>query len=128
MKRLSTVLSLALAMTIVTPAVTHFQDVLAQDSVAAKVDQPRQIQITILGMSCPFCAYGVQQKLEKLDGVAELEVVLETGIATLKLEDDADFSNELLEKTVVEAGFEVSKIARNFESDYPDFERKPAGE
>ncbi len=120
MKRLSIVLSLALAVTIRTPAVTHYQRALAQEGAAAKVDQPREIQITILGMSCPFCAYGVQQRLKKLDGVAELEVVLETGIATLKLEDDADLSNKLLEKTVVEAGFEVSKIARTFESEYPD--------
>lgn len=126
MKRLSTVLSLALAVTLLIPAVTHYQNAVAQDDAAAKVDQPREIQITILGMSCPFCAYGVQQKLKKLDGVAELEVVLETGIATLKLEDDTDLSNELLKKTVVEAGFEVAKIARTFESEYPDFEAKPA--
>ncbi len=120
MKRLSTVLSLAFAVTILTPAVTRYQNAQAQEGAAAEVDQPREIQITILGMSCPFCAYGVQQRLKKLDGVAELEVVLETGIATLKLEDDADLSNKLLEKTVVEAGFEVSKIARTFESEYPD--------
>ncbi len=49
-----------------------------------------------------------------------MEVVLETGIATLKLEDDADLSNELLRKTVIEAGFEVAKIERNFESEFPD--------
>ncbi len=127
MKHLSTVLSLVLAVTILTPAVTHYQDALAQEGAAAKVDQPREIQVTILGMSCPFCAYGVQQRLKKLDGVAELQVVLETGIATLKLEDDADLSNKLLEKTVIQAGFEVAKIARNFESEFSDFERKPAG-
>ncbi len=120
MKRLSTVLSLAMAVTILTPAVTHYQDALAQEGAAANVEQPREIQLTILGMSCPFCAYGVQQKLKKLDGVAELEVVLETGIATLKLEDDADLSNDLLKKTVIEAGFEVAKIARTFESEFPD--------
>jgi len=48
---------------------------------------PRQIQVTILGMSCPFCTYGVQQKLRKLEGVEKLEVVLETGLATLQLRD-----------------------------------------
>ena len=51
---------------------------------------------------------------------AELEMVLETGIATLKLEDDADLSNKLLEKTIMKAGFEVAKIARTFESEFPD--------
>ena len=81
---------------------------------------PRQIQVTILGMSCPFCTYGVQQKLRKLEGVEKLEVVLETGLATLQLRDGADLSNELLRKTVKDAGFEVTGIVRDFESEYPD--------
>ncbi|MFV2008131.1 MAG: heavy-metal-associated domain-containing protein, partial [Longimicrobiales bacterium] len=55
----------------------------AQDQAAAAHDGPPQIEITILGMSCPFCAYGVEKKLKKLDGVADLEIVLETGLATL---------------------------------------------
>ena len=87
------------------------------------VEQPRQIEVTILGMACPFCAYGVEQKLKRLDGVVQLEVVLETGVATLTLEEDADSSNELLQKTVKDAGFEVAKITRNFESEFPDLER-----
>ena len=86
-------------------------------------DDPRWIEVTILGMSCPFCAYGVEQKLKRLEGVIELEVVLETGLATLRLEDAADISNELLQKTVKEAGFEAAKIVRNFESEFSDFEK-----
>ena len=97
----------------------------AQQDPAAQEDEPRQIQVTILGMSCPFCVYGVQQKLQKLEGVTDLEVVLETGLATLTLEDEADISNEQLKKTVKDAGFEVAKIVRNFESEYPDFEPEP---
>ncbi len=97
----------------------------AQQEPAAREDEPRQIQVTILGMSCPFCAYGVQQKLQKLEGVTDLEVVLKTGLATLTLEEGADISNELLQKTVKDAGFEVAKIVRNFESEFPDFEPEP---
>ncbi len=97
----------------------------AQQDPAAQEDEPRQIQVTILGMSCPFCAYGVQQKLQKLEGVTDLEVVLETGLATLILEEDADISNEKLQKMVKDAGFEVAKIVRNFESEFPDFEQTP---
>ncbi len=95
----------------------------AQQDAAAPEPEARQIEITILGMSCPFCAYGVEQKLKRLDGVVQLEVVLETGLATLTLEEDADTSNELLQETVKDAGFEVAKITRNFESEFPDFEK-----
>ena len=63
----------------------------------------------------------MEQKLKKLDGVEDLEVVLDTGIASLTMEDGADLSNDLLKKTVTEAGFEVAKITRDFESAFPSF-------
>lgn len=84
---------------------------------------PRQIEVTILGMSCPFCAYGAEQKLKKLDGVEDLDVQLKTGVATLTLEEGADISNETLTRTVEEAGFEVAKITRNFDSEQPEVAR-----
>ena len=119
MKALRTVVALAFALGLAAPTV------LAQQEAAAPEQEPRQIEVTILGMSCPFCAYGVQQKLQRLEGVEDLEVELSTGLATLTLTEEADISNELLQETVKVAGFEVAKIVRTFESDYPDFERKP---
>lgn len=88
---------------------------------------PRRIEVTILGMSCPFCAYGVEQKLKKLESVEELDVELETGIATLTLEEGADISNETLRETVKQAGFEVAKITRNYESEHPNVGGETSG-
>ncbi len=118
MKAFGKVIALAFALSLAAPAVY------GQERPQSQNDDPRQIEVTILGMSCPFCAYGVQQKLKKLDGVTELEVVLETGIATLRLGENVDISNELLQRAVKDAGFEVAKISRNFESDFPDFEQE----
>ncbi len=117
MKAFRKVMALAFALSLAAPAVS------GQERAQGQNDDPRQIEVTILGMSCPFCAYGVEQKLKRLEGVVELEVVLETGLATLRLEADADVSNELLLETVKEAGFEAAKIVRNFESEFPDFEK-----
>ncbi len=93
----------------------------------AQQEEPRQIRVTILGMSCPFCAYGVEQKLKKLEGVTDLKVELESGLATITLAEEADISNELLIEAVEDAGFEVARIVRDFESEYPDYEREPGG-
>ena len=93
----------------------------AQEQAAPPEDEARQIEVTILGMSCPFCAYGAEQKLKRLEGVEELTVELEVGLATLTMVEGADVSNEVLQKTVEEAGFEVAKVTRNFESEYPDY-------
>ncbi len=121
MKTLRTAVALAFALSVAAPTV------LLQQEAAAQEQEPRQIQVTILGMSCPFCAYGVQQKLQRLDGVEDLEVELSTGLATLTLEEEADLSNELLLETVKVSGFEAAKIVRNFESDYPDFDAVTGG-
>ena len=115
MKALRTAVALAFALGLAAATAS------AQEKAPVQEPEPRQIQVTILGMSCPFCAYGVQQKLKRLDGVVELEVVLETGLATLTLEEDADISNELLHETVKDAGFEVAKIVRTFDSEFPDW-------
>jgi len=93
-----------------------------ETQVRADEEHPRQIEVTVLGMSCPFCAYGVEQKLKKLDGVVELTVELASGLATLVMEDGADVSNETLRETVKDAGFEAAKVTRNFESEFPDYE------
>ncbi len=111
----ATLLALAIGFAL-TPAAVY-----AQEQEATPQEQPRQIQITVLGMSCPFCAYGVEQKLKKLDGVVELTVELASGLATLVMEDGADVSNDVLRKTVEDAGFDAAKITRNFESEYPEY-------
>ena len=120
MKLPGTMAALVLAIGLAaSPVSAQQQDEAVRD--AAAQEAPRQIKVTILGMSCPFCAYGVEQKLKKLDGVEDLEVVLETGIASLTMENGADLSNDLLKKTVKKAGFEVARISRGFESEFPSF-------
>ena len=114
-KTLGAVLPLFLAVAL-TPVGTS-----AQEQAAPPEDEARQIEVTILGMSCPFCAYGAEQKLKRLEGVEELTVELEAGLATLTMVEGADVSNEVLQKTVEKAGFEVAKITRNFESEYPEY-------
>ena len=116
MKALRTAVALAFVLGVAAPTV------LAAQEAAAQEQEPRQIQVTILGMSCPFCADGVEQKLKRLEGVEDLKVVLSTGLATLTLEEEADLSNELLLETVKVAGFEAAKIVRNFESEFADYD------
>jgi len=119
---LATLLALAVGFAL-TPAAAYAQEqVAASQEEGTPQEQPRQIQITVLGMSCPFCAYGVEKKLKKLDGVSELTVELASGLATLVMEDGTDVSNETLQEAVKDAGFEAAKVTRNFESEYPEYD------
>lgn len=117
-------LALVLALGLLVPAAPSVAQEGSRESGRAQgartVQETRTIRVKILGMSCPFCAYGAEQKLRRLDGVEELEVELQSGIATLVIEDGADLSNERLRKTVDDAGFEAAAIVRSFESEFED--------
>ncbi len=54
MKALRITLALILAFGLWAPTLA------AQQEPAAQEAEPRLIQVTILGMSCPFCAYGAR--------------------------------------------------------------------
>ncbi len=83
---------------------------------AAQVQDVRTITVTVLGMSCPFCAYGLQKKLLRLDKTEKIEVKLKEGLAVLTLKEGiSDIPDEEIEKLVDEAGFEAAKIERSFE-------------
>ena len=114
-------LAMALALT---GALTLTATWAAAQEPATADDGPRIIEVTILGMACPFCAYGVEQKMKRLEGMAHLEIDLNTGLATVTVADSKDLSNELLIRTVKDAGFQVAKISRSFESEFPDYERE----
>lgn len=121
-------LVLAIGLVVRPPTVAaQEQQASAQSLEAVPHEAPRQIEVTILGMSCPFCVYGIEQKMKSLEGVEALEVDLETGIATLTMEEGADVSNEELDRRVKKAGFEVAKITRNYESDHPEYDAGEKG-
>lgn len=74
---------------------------------------PQQIEMTVHGLSCPFCAYGLEKKLRKLEGLDSLSVEFKTGKVFLLLQDGSKATDERLKQLVKDAGFEVVKIARS---------------
>ena len=68
------------------------------------------IQIRVDGLSCPFCAYGLEKKLKKIDGAANLLIELEEGIVSLDVPTDKKPSEEDLRKVVTDAGFTPREI------------------
>lgn len=75
-----------------------------------KLIEDPDIIVEIDGLACPFCAYGIEKRLRKVEGLAELSVLLEEGKVQLKLEQGATVSEERLREAVAEAGFEARRI------------------
>jgi mercuric ion binding protein len=87
--------------------------------VAARAQQPQaaaqRIQFTVVGLSCPFCAYGIEKKLRhELTELDSLGLQFQTGTVTLEVRDGALVTDDQLRAVVRKAGFSVQgDIARS---------------
>ncbi|MBI4545630.1 MAG: heavy-metal-associated domain-containing protein [Gemmatimonadetes bacterium] len=73
---------------------------------------PSEVVLTVDGLACPLCAYGLKKKLGALDGVDEVEVALEKGHVHLNLKPGSVVTDATLRKTVKDAGFAIRRIER----------------
>ncbi|MFB6230637.1 MAG: heavy-metal-associated domain-containing protein [Salinibacter sp.] len=79
-----------------------------------KADQTRikepDVVATVNGLSCPFCAYGLEKKLKDLDGVKNVAVLLKKGKVQLKVAEGTQLSKKQIQKATKNAGFTAKKI------------------
>ncbi len=57
------------------------------------------------GLACPFCAYGVEKKLKRLEGVKDVDVDLDRGLVKVEVQDGVTLPDERLRKLFRDAGF-----------------------
>ena len=81
-----------------------------------KIEYP-DVTIAVDGLACPFCAYGLEKKLKKLDGVEALTVDMEEGQVQMKLKEGVTVTEEQIYEAVTDAGFTVTEIT------YPEKEK-----
>ena len=62
-----------------------------------------KVEIEVDGLSCPFCAYGLEKKLMELKGVESIDIDLEAGLVIL--ETTIALEENDLRRAVEEAGF-----------------------
>ena len=63
------------------------------------------------GLACPFCAYGVEKKLNAIAGVQRIEIDIASGTATVTMVEGAALDEAAARKAVKAAGFSL----RSFE-------------
>lgn len=67
--------------------------------------------LRVNGMTCPFCAFGIEKKLQGVDGVTKVEVLLDEGRLHLDLAPGNDATTAAFEAAVEKAGFELAGLA-----------------
>jgi len=66
--------------------------------------------IQIDGLSCPFCVYGLEKNLKKVNGGKTVKIDMKTGKATVALKPDVQVDDQTLRKAVKKAGFTARDI------------------
>lgn len=73
--------------------------------------------IGVSGLSCPFCAYGIEKTLHRVDGVESVEVHLKDGVVLVTMAEGAVLDEATARQAVKDAGFTLNSFARVPEAD-----------
>ena len=90
-------------------AVALLAGTLTMAAQAPKGDQ-KQALVTVQGMQCPFCAYGIKKHLAKLPGVTSVDVELAKNQAIVTFAPDAKVTDAQIQQAIRKAGFTPDKI------------------
>ena len=64
-----------------------------------------QYQMRVDGLACPYCAYGIEKKLNAIDGVEKIDVDLENGLVIVDVIEGIKLSDEQMTQRFDDAGF-----------------------
>lgn len=77
-------------------------------------------KLRVDGLSCPFCAYGVEKKLNAIKDVQGVGVDIASGTVTVTMAEGASLDEATAKQAVRDAGFTL----RGFESAQPATQTK----
>lgn len=66
--------------------------------------------LRVEGLGCPMCAESIHVLLDNVDGVADSDVNLETGIVDVAFEPGASVARSALASAVIDGGFSLRGI------------------
>lgn len=66
--------------------------------------------LTVEGLGCPMCAESIHVLLDNVEGVADSDVNLETGVVDVSFVPGASVSRAALASAVVDGGFSLRNI------------------
>lgn len=84
------------------------------------------IELKVRGVSCPFCVYGIEKRLKKVEGIKTIQTNYKQSTIHLTRREDVRLSLENLEKAVQDAGFSVDAIILTIFGSLKEWEGNPA--
>ncbi len=69
-----------------------------------------EVTVTVEGLACPFCAYGIEKKLKRVEGVNSIDVEMERGVVIITAENDRSVNIGQVPGAVKDSGFSLSQM------------------
>lgn len=72
--------------------------------------QQQKVTLRVDGLACPFCAYGMEKKLKRIENLEKLDIKINQGLVLLYFKEGAKIDKQLITKKVKEAGFTPGEL------------------
>jgi copper chaperone CopZ len=71
-----------------------------------------EVNVTVKGMVCSFCAQGIKKKFSGERSIASVDVNLDEKWVKLIVKDGESLADERIQKLISEAGYNIATIQR----------------
>ena len=79
-------------------------------SVAALAADYRYV-LGVDGLACPFCAFGIEKRLNKVDGVSDIQVDIADSVVRVVMDEGQILTENQARQAVDEAGFTLRSFS-----------------
>ena len=70
------------------------------------------VRLKVDGMVCPFCAYGLEKRLEEIASIDAVLIQISDGLVQIRTKEDQELTDEALTDAVRKSGFTLREIER----------------
>ncbi len=71
-----------------------------------------EYQLGVDGVACPFCVYGIEKQLSKLEGIDHIETDIEKSLVLLIMKEDFTLDEIPVREAVTKAGFSLRSFTQ----------------
>ena len=70
------------------------------------------VRLKVNGMVCPFCAYGLEKRLQEITSIDAVLIRISDGLVQIRTKEDQELTDEVLADVVKKSGFSLIEIER----------------
>jgi len=73
-------------------------------------DATQKAIIKVEGLYCPFCSYGLEKQVKKIDGYKSVQINIKEGTAEIEFKPGIKISEKAILTAVEDAGFDLDGV------------------